>query len=193
MIKTCLLGLSLIVPLGQMMALETAQDFKLLISKDQIQTRVQEIARQIEQDYQGKEITLVMVMKGAVCLTADLIREITIPCTLEFIKASSYGQNGKVAGALVFKGLEDLSLKDKHVIIVDDIFDTGNTMVRIKEKLLLQEPASLKTLVLLMKNRPRDISYQPDYVLFPVEDEFVIGYGMDYKEQYRGLPGVYFK
>jgi hypoxanthine phosphoribosyltransferase len=193
MIKATLLGLSLLAPLGNIMALDTAQDFKQLISKDQIQSRIREIARQIEQDYEGKEITLVMVLKGAVCLTADLIREINLPCTLEFVKASSYGQNGEIAGALTLKGVEDLSPKDKHVIIVDDIFDTGKTMSRIKEELSLQEPASIRTLVLLVKDRPRDIVEQPDYVLFPIEDAFVIGYGLDYKEYYRGLEGVYVK
>lgn len=171
----------------------TLQDLKLHLSKDQIARRIQEIAGQIDQDYAGKEIVLIMVMKGALCLTADLIRAITIPCSLEYVQASSYGQNGSVSGDLKLRGIEELSLKDRHAIIIDDIFDTGNTMTQIKEELLLLQPASLKTLVLLLKNRPRSVSSVPDYVLFPIEDEFVIGYGLDYKELYRGLPGVYSK
>jgi hypoxanthine phosphoribosyltransferase len=174
-----------------MTSLDTAQDFKLLISKEQIDSRIQEIARQIESDYQGQKITLVMVLKGAICLAADLLRELALPCSLEYVQASSY--NGEAAGALTLKGLEDLSLAGRHVIIVDDIFDTGATMTKIQQELAKQNPASLKTLVLLLKNRPRTLAGEPDYVLFRVEDEFVIGYGLDYKELYRGLPGVYIK
>lgn len=188
MFRTFLLGLLFIGPL---MATDTQQNFKVLISKDQIQHRVKEIAQQINQEYQGKEIILIGVLKGAMYIAPDLLSEITVPCSIEFVQASSYGQNGTTAGALTLRGLEHLSLKGKHVIIVDDIFDTGTTMTKIKEQLLLQEPASLKTLALLLKNRPRSISTVPDYVLFPIEDEFVIGYGLDYKELYRGLPGIY--
>jgi len=189
MLKALFLGLLF---LGQLMATET--DLKLLISKEQIDSRIKEVAQQIDQEYQGKEIVLVMVMKGAIFVTADLMSEIKVPCTLEYVKASSYGQNGTVNGALKLKGIEDLSLKGKHVIVIDDIFDTGTTMTAIKNQLLLQEPASLKTLVLLVKNRPRSLdAIVPDYVLFPIEDEFVVGYGLDYKEQHRGLKGVYAK
>jgi hypoxanthine phosphoribosyltransferase len=133
-----------------------------------------------------------MVMKGAIHLTADLMRKITVPCMLEYVRASSYGL-GMVSGELTLQGIEGLFLQGKHVIIIDDIFDTGKTMTAIKEKLLLQQPASLKTLVLLLKNRPRTIISAPDYVLFPIEDEFVIGYGLDYQERYRGLPGVFIR
>lgn len=170
----------------------TTEGFKLLLSKEHIDSRIKEIAAEINQEYAGKEIVLVMVMKGAIYLTTDLMREITVACTLEYVKASSYGL-GMVSGELTLHGLEDLSLQGKHVIIIDDIFDTGKTMTTIKEKLLLQQPASLKTLVLLLKNRPRTITAIPDYVLFPIEDEFVIGYGLDYQEYYRNLPGVFAK
>lgn len=188
MLKAILSGMLLVGPL---MALETQQNLKQLISEDQIQTRIKEVAHQINQEYQGKEITFIMVMKGSFILMADLIREITAPCRFESITATSYGQNGTVSGTLTLKGLEGLSLKGRHVILVDDIFDTGKTMTNIKDQLLLQEPASLKTLVLLLKNRPRPITYTPDYFLFPIENEFVIGYGLDYKELYRGLRGIY--
>jgi hypoxanthine phosphoribosyltransferase len=171
----------------------TTTEFKLLLSPDQINYRIKEVAQHIDQVYAGKEVTLIMVMKGALCVTADLLREITIPCSLEYVQASSYGQNGTNSGPLTLRGIEDLSLKDRHVILIDDIFDTGKTMTQIQDQLLLQEPASLKTLVLLLKNRSRSIVSLPDYVLFSIEDEFVIGYGLDYKELYRGLPGVYVK
>ena len=168
-------------------------DFKLMISEQQINERIKECAEQIDKDYQGKEITLIMVLKGAVCITCDLMRHLKTPCSLECISASSYGQNGTTAGSLTIQGLEKLSLAGKHVIIVDDIFDTGNTLSEIKRQLTTQNPASLKILVLLLKNRPRAISLLPDYALFEIEDKFVIGYGLDYKELYRGLPGIYVK
>lgn len=167
----------------------TALDFKLLLSKDQIDRRLEEIAEQINQEYQGKEITLVMIMKGALCLAADLLRKLTVPCSLEYVQASSY--TGKVSGELKLRGLEDIALQNRHVILIDDIFDTGKTLTEIRKELLHQKPASLKTLVLLSKNKVRSTDYAPDYVLFSIEDEFVIGYGLDYKELYRGLPGVY--
>lgn len=187
MLKAILSGMLLVGPL---MALETQQNLKQLISENQIQNRIKEVAQQINQEYQGKEIVLIMVMKGAFMLTADLIREITVPCQVEAVQAMSYGKNGTVSGTLTLRGLEKLSLKDRHVILIDDIFDTGKTMTTIRDQLLLQEPASLKTLVLLLKDKPRSITYTPDYVLFPVENEFVIGYGLDYKELYRGLRGI---
>src|SRR5271165_4784993 len=103
MLRAFFLGLLF---LGQLMATET--DMKLLISKEQIDSRIKDVAQQIDQEYQGKEIVLVMVMKGAIFVTADLMSELTVPCTLEYIKASSYGQNGTVNGALKLKGIEDL-------------------------------------------------------------------------------------
>jgi len=168
-----------------------AENFRTLISENEIKDRITQIANQLDQDYQDQEIVLIMVMKGAICLVADLIREIKAPCTLEYVRASSYGQNGTKAGALTLQGVENLSLFGRHVVIVDDIFDTGHTMSEIKKELAKQQPASLKTLVLLLKNKVRSIGDLPDYALFTIEDEFVIGYGLDYKELYRGLPGIY--
>lgn len=166
--------------------------FKLLISADQIKERVKQIAAQLDHDYKGKEITLVMVMKGAVCITSDLIREIKTPCSLEYVTASSYG-NKTVAGQLTLSGFDGLNLKEKHVVLVDDIYDTGATISEIKRQLLEHAPASLKTLVLLLKNKERSTKEVPDYILFNIENEFVIGYGLDYDQLYRGLPGIYVK
>lgn len=169
-----------------------AANFRLLISADQIKERITQVAAQLDHDYADKEIILVMVMKGAVCIATDLIREIKTPCTLEFVSASSYGSK-TIAGQLTLHGLEKLNLKDKHVLLVDDIYDTGATIQEIKKQLMLQNPASLKTLVLLLKNRERSNPAIPDYILFTIENEFVIGYGLDYNELYRGLPGIYVK
>lgn len=167
-----------------------ATHFKELISADQIKERVKEIAHQLDQDYENKEVVMVMVMKGAVCIVSDLLREIKTPCSLEYVSASSYG-NKTVAGELTLSGLEKLDLHGKHVLLVDDIYDTGATMIEIKRQLQQQNPASLKTLILLLKNKERSTQEIPDYVLFNIENEFVIGYGLDFDELYRGLPGVY--
>ena len=165
-----------------MSAREYPENFRLLISEQHIKNRVAEIATQIDVEYQDKELTLIIVMKGAICLVADLMRVIKVPITLDYVQASSYGQNGMNAGTLTLRGIENLELKDQHVLIVDDIFDTGHTMSEIKKELLKQGPASLKTLVLLLKNKARTINELPDYTLFTIENEFVIGYGLDLNE-----------
>ena len=132
-----------------------------------------------------------MVMKGAFCLTSDLIRELKTLNVIEYLKASSYGKLGTQRGELTLTGLEGLDLSDKNVLLIDDIYDTGETLSQIISKLKTQNPKTLRSLVLLSKKGKRKISYTPDYVLFDIEDEFVVGYGLDYKEHYRGLPGVY--
>jgi hypoxanthine phosphoribosyltransferase len=164
---------------------------ELLISEKSILAKITEIAKQLDQDYRGKELTVVMIMKGAICLVADLIRQLHVPCSLEFVQGSSYGKRGMARGKLSIFGIERINLAKKHVLIVDDIFDSGKTLSEVVTQLKKQEPKSLKSLVLLSKNVPRKTKYTPDYVLFEIEDRFVVGYGLDYKERYRGLPGVY--
>ena len=149
------------------------------------------LAEQINRDYKEKPLTVLMVMKGAVCVTADLIRKIDTPFKLEYLKASSYGQNGMAAGKLSITGLDTLDIEDRDVLIVDDIFETGNTILGIIDQLRTKHPRSIKTFLLLVKNVPRNTTYRPDYVAFDIENRFVIGYGLDYKELYRGLPGIY--
>jgi hypoxanthine phosphoribosyltransferase len=152
---------------------------------------MKEIAVQLHADYSDQEITIVMIMKGAICLVADLIRLLHLPCSIEIIQCSSYGQKGAERGHLTLLGLEKLHLKDKNVLVIDDIFDSGVTLSTVVDHLQEKNPKSLKSLVLLSKNVPRKTAYVPDYVLFDIEDRFVVGFGLDYKEHYRGLPGVY--
>jgi hypoxanthine phosphoribosyltransferase len=130
-------------------------------------------------------------MKGGICITADLMRAIEIPFKFEFLKASSYGNNGMSAGKLTINGIESLDIEGRDVLLVDDIFETGNTLQRIIKELSAKNPSSIKTLTLLVKEIPRKTSYLPDYILFHIPDLFVIGYGLDYKEFYRGLPAIY--
>jgi hypoxanthine phosphoribosyltransferase len=167
-------------------------DLQLLIGPEEIAQKIKESATKIDKEYVGKELTIVMVMKGAVCITADLIRYLQTPVELEYVSASSYGQNGDVRGDLKVMGLDNLDLNSKHVLIVDDIFDSGATMETIVQNLKTKNPKSVKSLVLLLKNVPRKTSYLPDYALFEIENHFVLGYGLDFKEKYRGLPGIYY-
>ena len=180
--------------MNELMIMEKLSDsanLELLISEEAILTKISEIGKRLDADYKGKELTIVMIMKGAICLVADLIRHIHVPCSLEFIQGSSYGQRGTKRGELSVFGLEKINLAKKHVLIVDDIFDSGATLSEVMSRLKLQEPKSLRSLVLLSKKVPRKTDYVPDYVLFEIEDRFVVGYGLDYKERFRGLPGVY--
>jgi hypoxanthine phosphoribosyltransferase len=164
---------------------------ELLISQDKIKQKIAEVARILDEEYQGEELTIVLVMKGALCVAADLIRELKTPCVIEYISARSYGQRGTQRGELEILGMEDLDLSAKNVLLVDDIFDSGQTISKIFAGFKRKKPKSLKSLVLLAKNGKRDVAYVPDYILFDIENEFVVGYGLDYKELYRGLPGIY--
>ena len=165
-------------------------ELDLLISHKTIQERIAQIAVQLELDYKQKEIVIVVIMKGAICLAADLIRAISFPCVVESIQASSYGMQGKVRGDVQIQGIEALNLESKNVLLVDDIFDSGNTLFQVHQALAQKNPKSLKSLVLLSKN-VSCLNYQPDYILFSIENRFVVGYGLDYKEYYRGLQGIY--
>lgn len=169
----------------------STETLELMIPPEAISTKMAEVAQKIDQDYKNEEITLIMVMKGAVCATADLMRHLKTPVTLEYLKASSYGERGTKAGTLTLAGLENLSLKGKNVLLVDDIFDTGNTMTSIVAELQKKEPKSIKSLVVFAKKVNRKTNYRPDYVMFDIDNHFIVGYGLDYKERYRGLPGIY--
>jgi hypoxanthine phosphoribosyltransferase len=163
----------------------------LLISEEQIADKIAEVARLIDKDYLGKELVIVAVMKGAICLTADLIRCLDTPTSIEMIKASSYGQRGMSSGELLVSGLSELDLSSKHILLVDDIYDSGQTLSRLISQIEEKTPKTLKTLVLLSKKVKREVTYVPDYVLFSIENLFVVGFGLDYKEHYRELSGIY--
>lgn len=187
MIKYCVMIMLTIASLGY--SKETHME--LLISSDEIEQQVLAVSKQINEDYQDKHLSILMVMKGAVCVTSDLIRNLEVPFKLEYLKASSYGENGMVGGHLTIVGLDSLDIEGRDVLVVDDIYETGNTICQVIEKLKTKNPRSIKSLVLLLKDVPRKNQYIPDYVLFNIPNRFVIGYGLDYKELYRGLPGIY--
>lgn len=162
---------------------------QLLISSDQIEERLERIARKLEEEYAGKEVTIVMVMKGSFILIADLMRHLHLPVCLDTIHCSSYGHGSK--GELTVEGIDELEISGKHILVIDDIFDTGETLAEVVRQIEEKNPATLKSLVLLQKDVPHNTDYRPTIALFDIEDRFVVGYGLDYKEYYRGLPDIY--
>jgi len=163
---------------------------KILISKADLKKRVAELGRQITEDYNGKDLLIIGIFKGAVPFLADLIREIKIPLRYDFMAVSSYGASTRSSGAVrILKDL-DTSVEDKHVLIVEDIVDTGLTLKYLKENLARRHPLSLKIVTLLDKPERREVEVQPDYNGFIISNEFVVGYGLDFNELYRNLPYV---
>lgn len=163
---------------------------RVLFTADEIATRVRELGAQIAADYTGQNLLIVGVLHGSVVLVADLIRCIDIPHQIGFVRASSYGA-GTTSSGHVQTSLAGLpALAGRHVLLVDDIFDTGRTLERLIAELSQQQPASLKTAVLLWKTARREVELSPDYFAFQIPDEFVVGYGLDLNDDYRHLPYI---
>ena len=163
---------------------------KVLISKEDINNKVLEISKQISIDYNGLNPLFVCILKGSVFFTADLLRNVTTPAQIDFMTVSSYGSGTASSGTLVIKKDLSVDIKDKHVIIVEDIIDSGNTLSQLKEMLLKRNPASIKICALLDKPDRRVVDVDVDYCGFAIPDEFVVGYGLDYDEDYRTLPDI---
>ena len=162
----------------------------VLIDEKQIAERIAEIAKVIDADYQGKTPIVICILKGSVIFCADLIRAMKTPVTLEFMKVSSYG-GGTTSSGKLSVSLDILSnIEGQDVLIVEDIIDSGHTMYALKEMLQTRNPASLRVVTLLDKPARRVSPVDVDYTCFEIEDEFVIGYGLDYAEKYRDLPYV---
>ena len=161
----------------------------VLIGEQEIAVRVRELAADIERDFTGKDLLVVALLTGTVPFLADLVRHITLPMRLDFMGVSSYG-SGTTPGELVFTKELRLEARDRDVLLVDDILDTGKTLRAVIDKLTALQPRSLKTCVLLEKISRRAEAITANYVGFEVPDEFVIGYGLDYAERYRNLPFI---
>eukprot|EP00942_MAST-04A_sp_MAST-4A-sp1_P001597 g1597.t1 len=153
---------------------------KILFTEEMIEKRITEMAAQISKDYEGEEILIVGLLKGAILFVADLVRKLTVPSSINFIIASSYGHGVNI----------DVDPKGKHVLIVEDLIDTGNTLAWVKKHFESKEVASFKLCCLLDKKARRTANVDVDYVGFDCPDEFVVGYGMDFAEHYRTLPFV---
>jgi hypoxanthine phosphoribosyltransferase len=162
----------------------------VLISEEQIAKRVRELGAQISEDYEGKDVVLVCILKGAVIFFADLARAITCHMEMDFLSISSYGNNTKTSGIVRISKDMDTSITDRHVLIVEDIMDSGLTLNHLTNLLKAREPASLKIVCLLDKPERRECAITPDYVGFVIPNEFVLGYGLDWEQRYRNLPYV---
>ena len=163
---------------------------KVLLSKEEIQQKIFLLGKQIGKDYQGKDLLVVCILKGAVVFMSDLIRQIDCPLAIDFMAVSSYGDATTSSGAvMILKDLES-NVEDRHVLIVEDIIDTGLTLKYLVENIQARKPASVKICTLLDKPERRKVEINVDYKGFVIPDEFVVGYGLDYAELYRNIPEV---
>ncbi len=163
---------------------------RVLVTEKQIEEAVQRIAKEIEKDYEGKEVLFVGLLKGSIAFMADLIKAYTKTCTIDFMAVSSYGAGTESSGRVNI--IKDLSvpIDGKDIVIVEDIIDSGNTLSFIKAYFNAKNANSVKICTLLNKPSRRVVNIDVDYIGYDIEDEFVIGYGLDYNEHYRNLPYV---
>lgn len=163
---------------------------KILFTKEQIHERVAELGKEITADYDGKEIVAVGILKGAIVFFADLVREIKLPVKFDFMAASSYGVSTKTSGTVRILKDIDTDIENKHVIIVEDIIDSGLTLKYLKENFEHRKAASVKLCAMLNKPEGRRTDIKGDYIGFDVPDEFIVGYGLDYASTYRNIPYI---
>lgn len=163
---------------------------EVLISKEEIQEICQRLGKQISEDYRGKEIVLICVLRGAIVFLADLMREIDVPCEIDFMSVSSYTGTKSSGDVKIVKDLED-SIEGKHVLVVEDIVDSGLTLSHLLDLLASRKPASLKLCACFDKPDRRKAKVKVDYIGKQIPDKFIVGYGLDYNGQYRNLSGIY--
>jgi len=163
---------------------------EILVQPDDLSRRVRELGRQITEDYAGRDLLLVGVLKGAVFFLSDLMRTIAVPCEVDFMAVASYGSATDSSGVVrILKDL-DVALEDRHVLIVEDIVDSGLTLQYLLRNLGARNPASIEVCALLTKPDRRKVELEPRYVGFEIPNRFVVGYGLDHVERYRNLPYV---
>ena len=165
-------------------------NLETLISEEELQARIKELGSQISKDYEGKELIVICILKGGVMFMTDLVKHISVPLKMDFMVVSSYGDEHKSSG--VVKILKDLDepITGKNVLIVEDIIDSGRTLKNVKNMLMERKPESIRLCTLLDKKEERITDVKVEYIGFPVGNEFVIGYGLDYKQYYRNLPYI---
>jgi hypoxanthine phosphoribosyltransferase len=163
---------------------------RVLLSAEQIHSRVDQMAARLNAELQGRVVSVVILMDGALFFVADLLRRIDLPMRLHTLSASSYHGGTTTTGEVKINWPAGLDFRDQDVLLIDDILDTGLTLGAMRERILAQQPASLRTCVLLAKKRQRLCDVPADDIGFEIEDEFVVGYGMDYKGRFRNLPCI---
>ena len=163
---------------------------EILFSEEEIELMVNRVAEEINKDYAGKEILLVGLLKGSAVFISDLMRKINVGCSIDFMRVSSYGRSTKSSGMVNVKMDLSEDIKGRHVLIVEDIIDSGNTLAAVLELLSSREPASLKLASLFSKPSRREKEINIDYLGAEIDDLFIVGYGLDYDEKYRHLPYI---
>ena len=162
----------------------------VLISQEDVEKRIREMAAQISKDYEGETLHLVCILRGSIFFTCELAKYITVPVTIDFMSVSSYGDGTESTGRIkIMKDLDD-SIKDKNVLVIEDSIDSGRTLAHLMSFLKVREPKSLKLCTLLDKPDRRVVSVDVDYVGMEIPDLFVVGYGLDYAQKYRNLPYI---
>lgn len=163
---------------------------EVLISEEEVEARVCELAEEINKDYAGKELHLIVILKGSVFFACELAKRVTVPVTMDFMSVSSYGDGMVSAGKITVKKELDEDIANKDVLVVEDIVDSGNTLFHLKKLLLARNPKSLKIVTLLDKPDRRTADIETDYCGFIIPDKFVVGYGLDHAQKYRNLPYI---
>lgn len=162
---------------------------KTLLTRETVENRIKELAKEIEKDYQGKELMVIGLLKGSIVFMTDLIKEIDLPLVIDFMSVSSYSGTTSTGVIKILKDT-DIDVKGKDVLIVEDIIDTGLTLSHVKKLLINRGTKSLKICTLLDKPARRTVDMKGDYVGFEIPDEFVVGYGLDYDQRHRNLPYI---
>lgn len=167
-----------------------AETIRVLLPEEEVDTKIKEMAEAISRDYEGKQVHLICILKGSVFFMCELAKRITVPVSMDFMSVSSYGDGTKSSGIVKIAKDLDESLENKHVIIVEDIIDSGRTLSYLYKVLEKRDPASMKICTLLDKPERRVCDVEVAYVAFEIPDEFVVGYGLDYAQRYRNLPYI---
>ncbi len=161
---------------------------RVLISAEQIKQRIHELAREMNRDYADQPITLVGILSGSLMFMADLVRELAMPTRIGFLRASSYRGETTTPGQLQILADQIPEVRDRHVLLIDDILDSGHTLTQVSKYMKQLQPKSVKVAVLLRKRSRQQVPFEPDYCGFEIPDLFVIGYGLDFNDDYRQLP-----
>lgn len=165
-------------------------NIRVMISEEDIDRRINEIGEEISKEYEGKEVTLICILKGSVFFTCELAKRITVPVKLEFMRCSSYGDEKSSSGEVRVTLDIDQQLEGKNIIVIEDIIDSGRTLSYLLKLLKSRNPASIKLCTLLDKPDRRVVPVEVDYTGFIIPDEFVVGYGLDFAQKYRNLPYI---
>ncbi len=169
----------------------TTPELVPILTKQEIQQKIMDVARNISRDYEGKELLLIGILKGAFIFLSDLVRHLSIPAQVDFIRASSYGNTMSTSGTVNLADTVQIDVRNKHLLLVEDIVDTGLTLSCIQKYFLSQGPASVRICAFIDKYERRETDIRVDYACHTTDEGFLVGYGLDYAENYRGLPGIY--